>query len=67
MQRRKWWSTLIFNFLGSGSVTEIKWDSRRSRHHHHSHQHHDSSSLGNVLDSLDKSDQLGSKGNAVCV
>ena len=71
MQKRKWWSTLIFNFVGSGSVTEIKWDSiRRSHHHnihHHSHHDHDSSSPGNVLDSLDKSDQLGSKGNVLCV
>ena len=66
MQRRKWWSTLILIFLGSGSVTEIKWDLRRSHHHHHIHHHHDSSSPGSVLDS-DKSDQLGSKGNAMCV
>ncbi|XP_019853089.1 PREDICTED: ubiquitin carboxyl-terminal hydrolase 36-like [Amphimedon queenslandica] len=40
---------------GSTSVTEIKWDSKRSS------RRHDSTSSGepNVLDSLDKSDQLG--------
>lgn len=40
---------------GSNNVTEIKWDSKRSSHRHHS----TSSDEPNVLDSLDKSDQLG--------
>ena len=54
-------------------MTEIKWDSTTTRRsydhniHHRGHHDHDSSSPGNVLDSLDKSDQLGSKGNVMCV
>ena len=42
----------------SSNVTEIKWDSKRSSHRHDS----TSSDEPNVLDSLDKSDQLGDGG-----
>lgn len=52
---------IVFYCVGSNNVTEIKWDSKRSSHRHHS----TSSDEPNVLDSLDKSDQLGNGGITV--